>query len=143
MLGLPASYTFWMITSGRLELDPSLLWLPFAIITGLLLQSLFYISAFIQLFQYASMRKFLGLFAPVGKMALTNYLLQTLFYLLVFFHWTNGLNIYGKLSQPATYAIALLLYGIQVAISHWWLATHQQGPVEWLWRRMVGLRFDV
>jgi uncharacterized protein len=137
VIGLPASYVFWMITTGRLELNISLLWLPFAIIMGLLLQSLCYISAFIQLYQYGSMRKFPRLFAPVGKMALTNYLLQTLFYLFIFFHWTNGLCAYGKLSQSVTYLIGLLLYGIQVAISHWWMARHQEGPLEWCWRKMV------
>ena len=57
IIGLTCSYLFWLVTTGRLELTPMLLWLPFVIVTGMLLQSLFYIAAFVKLFQHTAFKK--------------------------------------------------------------------------------------
>lgn len=134
--GLSCSYLFWLITTGALELSPALLWLPFVIVAGMLLQSLCYVSTFVQLFQHAGMRRVLSVFEPVGRMALSNYLLQTVFYSLFFFHWTNGLRLYGKLTLSETYLLALVLFGVQVVASRWWLKHYQQGPVEAVWKSL-------
>ena len=70
--------------------------------------------------------------------ALTNYMLQTVFYLVVFFHWfPGGLHLYGKLSLTETYLLSLLLFAIQVVISHLWLNKFMQGPVEYLWKKLA------
>jgi uncharacterized protein len=134
--GLACSYLFWLITTGFLELTPALLWLPFVIVAGMVLQSLCYVSAFVQLFQHPVIQRVLSIFEPVGRMALTNYLLQTAFYCLFFFSWTHGLRLYGKLTLTETYLLALLLFGGQVMISHWWLKRYQQGPVEAVWKAL-------
>jgi len=97
-IGITCSYLFWSVTTGQLELTPALIWLPFVIVTGMLLQSLFYIASFVKLFQQTAFKKILLLFAPVGQMALSNYLLQTVFYLLFFFGWTHGSQLYGKIT---------------------------------------------
>ncbi len=136
LLGLPASYLLWLINMGKLELTPALIWLPYVIVSGMVLQSLFYISAFVQLFRTEAFQKVLSLFAPVGKMALTNYLLQTVFYLVLFFHWTNGLKLYGRLTITETYLVALGLFLIQVVFSTWWMKKHEQGPVENIWKKL-------
>jgi len=80
-------------------------------------------------------RKILSIFAPVGKMALTNYLFQTLFYLLLFFHW-GGLKLYGRLTITETYAVAVGLFTLQVLFSSWWMKRHEQGPVENVWKKL-------
>jgi uncharacterized membrane protein YeiB len=36
-----------------------------------------------------------------------------------------------------TYLIAVVLFGVQVIFSKWWLKTHSQGPIEFLWKNMV------
>jgi uncharacterized protein len=136
LLGIPASYLLWLITSGKMELSPALIWLPYVIVVGMILQSLFYISAFAQLFQVKSWQKILSLFAPVGKMALTNYLLQTLFYIILFFHWT-GLKLYGRLNITETYLLAIGLFALQVLFSSWWMKRHEQGPVEKIWKKLA------
>jgi uncharacterized protein len=136
IIGLFCSYLFWLVTTGQLELTPTLIWLPFVIVTGMLLQSLFYIAAFVKLFQQTALKKIVLLFTPVGRMALTNYLLQTVFYLLFFFHWTNGLQLYGKITLTETYLVAILLFGIQTIFSNWWLRRHRQGPVEYVWKKL-------
>ena len=139
--GISASYLLWLINMGKLELSPALIWLPYVIVAGMILQSLFYIAAFTQLFQLNMWRKVLSLFAPVGKMALTNYLLQTLFYLFFFFHWTHGLKLYGRLNITETYLVAMGLFALQVLFSTWWMKTHEQGPVENIWK-MLSYKFS-
>ena len=134
--GLACSYLFWKINRGTLEITPALLWLPFIIIAGMLSQSLGYISAFAKLFQRPGLQRTLSVFEPVGRMALTNYLLQTVFYVLVFFHWSHGLQLYGKLTLAETYILAVMLFALQVLASRWWLKTHKQGPVETIWKRL-------
>ena len=136
VMGVSASYTFWLVTSGKLELTPALLWLPFVIVAGMVLQSLFYISAFVSLFQTIWWKKVLSVFIPVGKMSLTNYLFQTILYLLVFFHWTHGLQLFGKINMTETYLIAILFFGMQVFFSKSWLKYHDQGPVETVWKNL-------
>ncbi len=135
-IGVSASYIFWLVTSGKLELTPALLWLPFLIVAGMVLQSLFYISALVSLFQSPRCKKVLSVFIPVGKMSLTNYLFQTIFYLLVFFHWTHGMQLFGEINMTETYLIAFLFFGIQVVFSKTWLKYHDQGPVEAIWKNL-------
>jgi uncharacterized protein len=76
-------------------------------------------------------------FEFVGRMALSNYVLQSIFYLFVFFYCTNGLKLYGKLTLTETYLVAVLLFVAQVIFSNWWLKNHSQGPIEFLWKKMV------
>jgi len=69
---------------------------------------------------------------PCGRMALTNYIAQTL--LLLLLHVTV---LRGAVSAPASLAAALGVLLVQVPASAWWLSRHPQGPLEWLWRRVT------
>ena len=69
--------------------------------------------------------------APAGRMALTNYLMQTILQSLLFYGW--GFGLIGKLGLVFIYPISLALFALQVAYSRWWLARFRFGPVEWLW----------
>ena len=136
LAGISASYLFWLITSGKLALTPALIWLPIVIVAGMVLQSLFYISAFISLFQAPFVKKVLSVFITVGKMSLTNYLFQTLLYILVFFHWSNGLQLFGKIGITETWSIAIIFFMMQVVLSKLWLKYHEQGPIEAAWKNL-------
>jgi uncharacterized protein len=70
--------------------------------------------------------------APVGRMALTNYLLQTVICISLFHAY--GLGWYGKVGPSQTVLIALGVFAVQVAYSRLWLGSFRYGPVEWLWR---------
>lgn len=70
--------------------------------------------------------------AALGRMALTNYLLQSVTLTLVFYGY--GLGLFGKLDSAAATALAAALYIAQAFWSHVWLRTHNFGPAEWLWR---------
>lgn len=135
--GLICSYLFWMITIGKIDLTPSLIWLPLIIVAGLFLQSLFYISAFIKLFRFRLFRKMMSPFELVGRMALTNYILQSTFYLFIFFHCTNTLKLYGQVTLTETYLLATTLFITQIFFSKWWLKKHSQGPVEYVWKKLA------
>jgi uncharacterized protein len=69
-------------------------------------------------------------FEPAGRMALTNYLTQTLVCLAIFY----GGGLIGRTGPAFGLSIALLIYGAQMALSAVWLLRFRMGPAEWLWR---------
>lgn len=80
-------------------------------------------------------RRLLRWAAPVGRMAFTNYLTQSVVLGWIFYGY--GLGLFNRLSVSAALAIALALYAAQVAFSAWWLRRYRFGPVEWLWRTLM------
>lgn len=88
--GFVCSYLFSQMMNGNIEITPALLWLPFVILSGLLVQSLAYISLIIHLQQTKIWNQLKNLFEPVGRMALTNYIFQSVFYVTLFAHWQIG-----------------------------------------------------
>jgi len=138
LLGIPSSVVYWAVKSGQLALDSLwLVWLPFAIAGGMILQSLFYLSAFVQAWSGEVGLGWLRTFVPVGKMALTNYLLQTAVGLLLFYGYLPGPHLMGQIGSASLLLLGIVIFALQVVFSTWWLQTHQQGPVEWLWRRLA------
>ena len=80
-------------------------------------------------------RKVFAWAAPLGRMAFTNYLLQSIIFGWIFYGY--GLGLFGSIRVAAALAIGLLLYILQVFISRWWLRHYRFGPVEWLWRTLM------
>ena len=135
-LGLVASYYFYLVFTGQMSLDIPQLWMPFAIIAGMLFQSLFYMSVFVW-FYYKSAPWILRVFVPVGKTALTNYLAQSILFLLVFYHCTGWPALYGKIGVTATFSLGIVFFALQIAVSYLWLKKFRQGPVEYLWKTLA------
>lgn len=75
---------------------------------------------------------FLTWAAPVGRMAFTNYLTQSLMFGWIFYGY--GLGQFAKLGVAAALVIGIVVYVLQVAFSTFWLQRYHYGPVEWLWR---------
>ncbi|PWF47677.1 DUF418 domain-containing protein [Massilia glaciei] len=77
--------------------------------------------------------------APVGRMALSNYLMQSV--LGVALLQGVGLGLGARLPYAGLFMYCLCVMALQAGWSHWWLARHAQGPVEALWRRhtMAGI----
>jgi len=134
--GLTSSYFFHLVMSGELELDIPMLWVPFVLAAGMIIQALGYIALFVRLYQNGFFKKMLQWFKYVGKTALSNYIFQSVFYLVVFFHCTNMFQLFGKLSYAETLMIALLFFIFQSVISYLWLKRRDQGPLEYLWKKM-------
>ncbi len=70
--------------------------------------------------------------AAIGRMALTNYLLQTLICTTLFYG--HGLGWFGRVERWQQLLIVIAIWAIQLALSPWWLARFRFGPAEWLWR---------
>jgi uncharacterized protein len=77
--------------------------------------------------------------APItvaGRMPLSNYLLQTLIGMLLFYNW--GLGLWGKVGPALDMVLAVaIFFVIQVPLTRWWLNRFQQGPMEYLWRALT------
>ncbi|MEN4921965.1 DUF418 domain-containing protein [Achromobacter spanius] len=73
--------------------------------------------------------------APAGRMALSNYLMQSVVCAFLFTAW--GLRLYASVSPLAAFAIAVAIFAAQLPLSAWWLRRHAYGPVEWFLRALT------
>jgi uncharacterized protein len=73
------------------------------------------------------------LLAPVGRMALTNYLMQTTLSIIIFYGL--GFGVAGNIGPAVFFPIAFAIYVCQVIYSNWWFKHFNYGPLEWLWRQ--------
>ncbi|MFO1406749.1 MAG: DUF418 domain-containing protein [Steroidobacteraceae bacterium] len=74
-----------------------------------------------------------------GRMALTNYVLQSLLMAALAERW--GFGLYGRLDGPALTALAVATFALIAEASHRWLRHYRMGPLEWLWRCGTYLRW--
>jgi len=72
--------------------------------------------------------------AAVGRMTLTTYLTQSVVCTLLFYSY--GAGWYGHVSFSGMFAIAVVLFALQMLASTWWVSRYRFGPVEWLWRSL-------
>lgn len=75
------------------------------------------------------------LLAPLGRMALTNYLMQTIICIALFYG--VGLGFGGKIGLVFVYSIAIGIYIFQIAYSNLWFKYFNYGPMEWIWRMLT------
>lgn len=73
-------------------------------------------------------------FAPVGQMALTNYLLQSPFIILVLTGIGPGLGLSGQAGSTSFVLFALGFFAVQMVLSAIWMRIFAYGPAEWAWR---------
>jgi uncharacterized protein len=102
------------------------------------LMTLFYVAAFVLLFQRRSWQALLARFAPLGRMALTSYLLQTVVGVLVFYGF--GLGLLGRYGHSVAIPIGLAVVVVQAWLCPLWLRHFRFGPIEWAWRSLTWLR---
>ncbi|MFA9217164.1 MAG: DUF418 domain-containing protein [Sphingomonadaceae bacterium] len=94
-----------------------------------------YGAALLALMQWTAPRRVLLGFAPLGRMAFTNYLMQSVLGGWLFFGY--GLGWFGHLAVAPVCALALVVYLAQMALSSYWLRHFRYGPLEWLWRLLA------
>jgi len=80
-------------------------------------------------------RRLVNVFAPVGRMALTNYLMHSI--ICVVLSYGFGLGLWWRIGASTAMAIAAAVIVLQIPTSAWWLTRYRYGPVEWVWRRFT------
>jgi uncharacterized protein len=96
-----------------------------------------YLATVVVGFEGGRLRRWLAPFSWAGRMALTNYLAQSLVIGWVLFGMGPGLALAGRIGTCAVFAIASFAFALQIVASRWWLRRFEQGPAEWLWRRLT------
>jgi uncharacterized protein len=99
---------------------------------GAVMLALGYAAAIIAAVNLSSGRGMLAWAAPLGRMAFTNYLAQSVICGWIFYGY--GLGEFDRLGVAVTLAIGVSVYVAQVVFSAWWLRRYRFGPVEWFWR---------
>jgi Protein of unknown function (DUF418) len=97
---------------------------------GYLALSLFYASVIILLVQRQAWKTRLAPLAAVGRMALSNYLFQSLICTTIFYGY--GLGLFGKVGPAAGLGLTFAIYAMQIPLSLWWLRRFRFGPMEWV-----------
>lgn len=95
---------------------------------------LWIVSAICWLYVSGKLKSFFANLAVIGKMTLTNYMVQNLIGLLVF----SGFGLGYWNTKPLWFylLLAVLVYTLQIYFSKWWLSRYHYGPVEWVWRQL-------
>lgn len=99
---------------------------------------LFYAASITLLLQKRSWQERLAPLKAVGRMALSNYLLQTVIGTTLFYSY--GLGLYGTVGPAICLGLALIIFLVQIVLSNWWLKHFHFGPAEWLWRSLTYLK---
>ncbi len=137
VVGLPLNL-FYTICVGRSGLeDERYLWLlNYAIVgVGGPALSLAYAAGGALLLQSEFWQRSLRAVAAAGRMALTNYISQSIICTLIFYSY--GFGLFGSVGRAAGLGIVLIIYLAQLAFSFWWLQRFQFGPLEWVWRTLT------
>ncbi|MFN2441195.1 MAG: DUF418 domain-containing protein [Thermoanaerobaculia bacterium] len=129
--GIPVNILAWWLQRGAspMELGWRAAWHQAVLAVGAPLLALGYGSLVLLL---SDRQRVLAPFAAVGRMALTNYLLQSVIGTLIFYSY--GLGLYGTLGPAALLPLAVAIFLVQVPLSFWWVKRFRYGPVEWIWR---------
>lgn len=136
LIGLPANYLLahYMstATSDYFQLKEKGLYQTIAYALGVAPLALAYVGLMMMAFQMQLGKKWMTYFAPVGKMAFSNYILQSLVGNFVFLG--AGLGMMGTIG-PVWYTVfGIGFFILQLICSTLWLHYFNFGPLEWLWR---------
>ena len=94
-----------------------------------------YCGVIVWLMEFTPAPIILRVFAPLGRMAFSNYIAESLLFGALFYGF--GFGLYGRIGPAATLAIGTAIYALQMAASAWWLRHYRFGPLEWLWRTLM------
>ena len=73
--------------------------------------------------------------APVGRTAMTNYLMQSI--IATFIFYGHGLSLFGTIGRAEQWLFIIGIWAFQIIASRWWLKQFRFGPFEWAWRSLT------
>jgi uncharacterized protein len=94
----------------------------------------------VMLYRAPVWRRLLAPLAPVGRKALSNYLIQSLIASLIFTGY--GLGLYGRVGAALGLVLSLAIFAAQIPLSMLWLRRFDFGPVEWVLRSFTYARLQ-
>jgi uncharacterized protein len=155
LIGNASAKTYWLLTITGLGLGCYLTWIrlheqinlnfnQFELIRqgkielyelGRALRSLGIFGLIMLLYKSGLFKWLFALMRPVGQMAFTNYLTQSL--LVGLYFYGIGFGMFGKLQRYEIYYVVAVTWLLQIILSHAWLRFFRFGPLEWLWRSLT------
>jgi uncharacterized protein len=129
IIGLPTNLAYAMTGGFKGQTSPDYLQMTIFYL-GVAPLGLAYAAGFALAWPKA--KRWLGVLAAPGRMALTNYLMQSVLCVTIFYG--IGFGFMGQVPPQGFYAIGCAIFAVQIILSNWWLAHFGQGPMERLWR---------
>lgn len=96
-------------------------------------------SSFILLFYKEKTNKLLSKLIPFGKMSLSNYIIQSIIGATLYYRY--GFGLYQYTGATICLFIGIILFLFNLAFCKWWLKTHRQGPLEYIWHKATWIKF--
>jgi uncharacterized membrane protein YeiB len=91
-----------------------------------------YVGAIVTLVNSRRWQRLVLWMAPLGRMALSNYLMHSIILATIFHGY--GFGQFGLISRSQQMLLVVAIIGLQLALSRWWLQHFRYGPMEWVWR---------
>lgn len=91
------------------------------------------ISGFVLLFQNRFFHRILNIFSPLGRMSMSNYIMQSVIGSTIYYGF--GLGLYQYTGSTYCLLIGIMLAVLQGFFSSWWMKGHRFGPLETLWHK--------
>lgn len=135
LAGLPGSIAYAWFNGGQSLPAPAGLLDTVLYSLSVVPLALAYASATALLFLRNPLHSGLKVFAAPGRMALTNYIMQTVMAIVIFY----GLGFGWGATMGLVYVvfIAIGIFTLEIVWSHWWLRFFHYGPLEWIWRQLT------
>jgi uncharacterized protein len=147
IIGLLATFSARILGGSLYRWPPTLpnILFKFLLLTGQIFMCISYITIIYKIVQTSTGKRILKYLIPMGRMALSNYLFQTIIMIVIFYNF--GFNLFGRIGLIQTTGIALLILVMQIIFSNIWLRHFRFGPFEWLWRSLtykkrIKIRYD-
>lgn len=135
-IGIPAGIAMaWFAGDGKYLPEPAGILDTLFYALNVAPLALAYIATLALWYSKGKFQKVLATLQPVGRMALTNYVMQSLLGILIYYGLGFGLG--GKFGPAGYIPIALIVFIFQLVFSHWWLSYLDYGPLEWIWRQLT------
>jgi uncharacterized protein len=148
IIGLLATFSARILGGSLYRWPPTLsnILFKFLLLTGQIFMCISYITFIYKIVQTSIGKRILKYLIPMGRMALTNYLFQTIIMIVIFYNY--GFNLFGKVGLISTTGIVMLILVLQIIFSNIWLRHFRFGPFEWLWRSLtykkrIKIRYDI
>jgi uncharacterized protein len=123
-----------ILSDKKIISTPRFILFPFLKV-GILSMALFYIVSIVQLYKKGKLLWLMEAFRNLGRMTLTNYLMQTIIYIILLYG--IGFGLLGNFSFSIIWLSSFIIYFLQFIFSKWWLSRFYYGPMEWIWRQLT------